>query len=131
MKAGIWTEVFIDGERLRGLNWLSGPWSARGARPDAPLVFEADPHVRIRPDMPARPGELAQAEPGAAITAQVLVYLAGKIYFAGEARVEYCSEDPRFLVCGRPDIVVSHYRITPIYTVTAESAQPEHQGAPR
>ena len=131
MKAEIWTEVFIDGERLHGLNWLSGPWRFREPRPDAPLVFEADTHLRIRPDMPARPGELAQAQPGSAITAQVLVYLAGKIRFAGEARVEYRSEDPRFLACGRPDILVSRYRITPIYTVTAESGLPGPEGAPR
>ena len=125
----IWTEVFIDGERLRGLNWLSGPWSTRQPRPDTSPVIRADTVVKVHPDMPRRPGALADAPAGTSIEAQVEVYRGGKICFSGPAVVEFAGESVEFLTVGRPGSLTTLYLIKPI----AGPAEPadQTQGDPK
>jgi hypothetical protein len=123
-----WTEVFIDGERLRGLNWLSGPWSTRS--PDLPPVIRAETVVKVRPGLPHRPGVLADAPAGTTIRAQVKIWRAGKIYFSGPAVVEFAGESVDFLTVGRPDSLTTYYLIRPIYG-PAEPLEISKQGESR
>jgi hypothetical protein len=110
----IWTEVFIEGERLRGLAWLSGPWGAREPRSDGSPIMRATTVVKVLPDMPRRPTVFAEADIGTVVRAQVTIYRAGKVAFTGAASVELASECVSFRTVGLPDSLTTHYRISPI-----------------
>jgi hypothetical protein len=120
----IWTEVFIDGVRLRGVGYVSHSfWRPEPNRKTS--FIRADTHLAVGPAMPARPAGLV--DPGNQREASVEVWLGGTLRFHGPAQVRLEGESVRWIAPGIAGILVSNYVITPLASPAAgQESEPSH-----
>jgi hypothetical protein len=110
----VWNAVFLNGEPLRGLNWLSGPWSGRRQEgyPSSPII-RAECVYRVAPGLPPAPALFAGLEPPTQLEADVVVFAAGHPRFEGRATVRYESEQADFLAPLCPGSLTRQFTIIP------------------